>query len=182
MKEIVFLDTETSGLGSSAEIVEIGIVGLSGHGVESVLLDTLVKPVSDIPEEATRIHGITNEMVSGAPVFAELYPLLVEQLSGKSVYIYNKAYDTQIIDNACIRAGLPLIEFDSYCLMLPFSELYGDWNDYKKSYRWQKLTTAFSMCDDIHQDDRVLIQAHRAVGDSIMSKYVYKLLKQKELI
>lgn len=182
MSEIVFLDTETSGLGSSAEMVEIGIVGLSGNGVGSVLLDTLVKPVEAIPEEATRIHGITNEMVSGAPVFAELYPILVNHLTGKSVFIYNKAYDTQIIDNACIRAGLPLIEFDSYCLMLPFSELYGDWNDYKKSYRWQKLTTAFSMCDDIHDDDRALIQAHRAVGDSIMAKYVYKLLRTKNLI
>ena len=26
--------------------------------------------------------------------------------------------------------------------MLPFAEIYGEWNDYHQSYKWQKLTTA----------------------------------------
>ena len=50
----VIFDTETTGLDSDAEIIEISCI--NAHG--SALLDTLVKPTTSVPEDATRIHGL----------------------------------------------------------------------------------------------------------------------------
>ena len=56
----VYIDTETTGLEKTDEIVEFSIVDFDG----SILYSSLVKPSKPIPTEASRIHGITNEMVS----------------------------------------------------------------------------------------------------------------------
>ena len=61
----LILDAETTGLGEDAEIVEITIIDTTGKP----LINTLVKPSTPIPAEATAIHGITNEMVRHAPTW-----------------------------------------------------------------------------------------------------------------
>lgn len=58
MSNYIILDTETTGLDNTAEIVEISVINDQGE----VLLDTLIKPTKPIPGDATAIHGITNEM------------------------------------------------------------------------------------------------------------------------
>jgi DNA polymerase-3 subunit epsilon len=66
----VVLDTETTGLDPSDEIIEIGIikleVGISGR-IYRVLevFNQLQQPQKPIPEEITRITGITNAHVAG---------------------------------------------------------------------------------------------------------------------
>jgi DNA polymerase III subunit epsilon len=67
-KRFLLLDTETTGL-DFAEVVEIAIIN---HNKE-VLLNTLVKPLDPIPDEAIAIHGITNEMVETATSFASIH-------------------------------------------------------------------------------------------------------------
>ena len=64
----LIVDTETTGLGDDAEIVEIAVVDSQG----SIVFDSLVKPSRPIPREASDIHGITNAAVAGAPGFAQL--------------------------------------------------------------------------------------------------------------
>ena len=64
----LFLDTETTGLHASDQIVEIAICDLGGN----VLFDTLVKPTAPIPPEASAIHGIDDAMVASAPGWPEV--------------------------------------------------------------------------------------------------------------
>lgn len=90
----LILDTETTGLDERAEIIEISIIDCTGQ----VLLDTLVKPTSPIPAEATRIHGITNEMVAEAPTWPEVIRKFEEIVIGRDLVIYNADYDLRIID------------------------------------------------------------------------------------
>lgn len=59
----IFLDTETTGLGRDAEIIDLGVVDMHGN----VLIDTLIAPRSPIPPETTRVHGIVDADVIGAP-------------------------------------------------------------------------------------------------------------------
>ena len=62
----VILDTETTGLGADARIVEIsGICAVSGD----VLFNQLVNPLCNIPEDAHAIHGITDSDVATMPTF-----------------------------------------------------------------------------------------------------------------
>lgn len=86
---VVVLDTETTGLGDDARIVDIAVT--DRHG--AVLLDTLVDPRAPIPAEATDIHGITDAMVAGAPTFPEVLERLSEVLAGRHCLIYNAGYD-----------------------------------------------------------------------------------------
>lgn len=65
----LIVDTETTGLGDDAEIVEIAVVDSQG----SIVFDSLVKPRRPIPREASDIHGITNAAVEDAPGFAQLW-------------------------------------------------------------------------------------------------------------
>ena len=85
----VVLDTETTGLHDSARIVEIAVLGVDG----SVLLDSLVNPGVPIPAEATRCHGITDDMVKDAPTFGDLLVPLTGALINRKVVVYNRDFD-----------------------------------------------------------------------------------------
>lgn len=64
---IAVLDVETTGLRPGIDrVVEVGLARFEcGNFVESV--GSFVNPGMPIPEEATAIHGITDEMVADAP-------------------------------------------------------------------------------------------------------------------
>ncbi|TMV08953.1 3'-5' exonuclease [Ruegeria sediminis] len=75
ISDLVFVvfDTETTGLlPHKDEIVQIGAVRVvRGRIVEGENMDVLVDPGVPIPRSSTRVHGITNEMVKGAPGIAQ---------------------------------------------------------------------------------------------------------------
>jgi len=59
-------DLETTGLDiETAHVVQVGLVKMVGGEVVA-RKDVLVRPPIEISEEATKIHGITNEMVANA--------------------------------------------------------------------------------------------------------------------
>jgi DNA polymerase-3 subunit epsilon len=61
----VFMDLETTGLDiASDRIVEIGLVKLLPDGTRQTLVER-VDPGIDIPETATKVHGIHNDEVRG---------------------------------------------------------------------------------------------------------------------
>ncbi len=116
--ETVYLDTETTGLspGNGARIVEIAILDDDGRP----LLDTLVNPDCEIPDEASSIHGITDRMVADAPTFASLDSEITSVTSGRHVVIYNAGFDTRFFPDGLERAGRVS------CAMLAFAEEYGE--------------------------------------------------------
>ena len=136
---MLILDTETTGLHGNAEIVQIGIIDLSG----AVLLDTLVKPTRPISRDASAIHGITDAKVADAPTFADLAPQLRELLSGVTVVIYNAAFDERMLEQSAqahqLTYEVPIFAGEYTCAMEPYSTWCGDWSSYHGSYRWQRL-------------------------------------------
>lgn len=100
---VLVVDTETTGLGDDAQIVEVAAVVMDqGAVVEEVA--TLVNPGWPIPAAATEIHGITDAMVARAPSFEELAPRLHARIQAADVVVaYNAAYDAGRI-NAELRA------------------------------------------------------------------------------
>lgn len=142
----VVLDTETTGLHDSARIVEIAILSIDGE----VLLDSLVNPGVPIPAEATRIHGITDEMVKDAPTFSDLLVPLTAALHGRKVVIYNRDFDkrrlaielhhhyrTRYVNlekprngqrriHPAARAWLAAQSWED-CAMVAYAEWCGDW-------------------------------------------------------
>ncbi len=134
----VILDTETTGLGSDAQVIQIGVIDGKGN----VLIDNiLVKPTMPIAPDATAIHHITNEMVQDAPSFPNILPQLCEVVEGKLLVIYNAQYDMRLLVQSGKAHGVALsLGIKGFaCAMLQYAEWFGDWNDYHKSFRWQKL-------------------------------------------
>lgn len=134
----LILDTETTGLGDDAEIVQVAILTTDGRTV----LDSLVRPTRPIPPGATAVHGITDEIVRVAPDWRALWPAIAQVLGGRVVVVYNAAYDTRLIRQSCmlaeIRASIDRVA-EWHCAMLPYAAWVGDWNSYRGNYRWQKL-------------------------------------------
>lgn len=167
----VVLDTETTGL-ERGEICQIAIINSSAE----VLLDTLVKPVNPIPFNATQIHGITDEMVQDAPGFVDLLAQLRTILNQTNVIVYNAVYDRKMLHQSAEAAAIDRTDWkllsDWWCAMEAFAQIYGDWNSYRHSYRWQKLTTAARYY-------RIPVNnAHSALGDCLMTLEVCKRMAQ----
>jgi DNA polymerase-3 subunit epsilon len=161
----VYLDTETTGLDSRAEICDLAVVDHDG----TVLLDTLVRPSRPIPPEASRVHGITDEMVADAPGIAEVLPRLAEVLAGRTLVIYNAVYDLRMLvqaERACgvqVRGCSPASSV--HCAMELYAEWWGEWNDYHGSFRWQKLGAAARQ-----QNIALPPDLHRARADAELTR------------
>lgn len=160
-EDFLILDTETTGLYTSDDIVEISIIDRHGN----VLLDTLLKPYKPIPKEAIDIHGITNEMVENAPSFRDIYPTLKRILEGKKVLIYNAAYDKPMICSAIYRNELEYISFEVDCVMESYMMANGN-------SRWVKLSDASGR-----------YSGHRALYDCFSTlKVVQDMWKELDLL
>ncbi len=151
----VILDTETTDL--DGYLVEIAVIDTAG----AVLLDTLVNPKQPISAGARSVHGITDEMVAGAPTFAAIFQQLDALLTDRTVIAYNAAFDRGILINEVYRmlAARPVVAESPErryqrlndvwkawvgrqrwaCAMETYAAFCGDWSNYHGNYRWQPL-------------------------------------------
>lgn len=158
--DTLILDTETTGLGGDAEIVQIAAIDLRGR----VILDTLVKPVRGIPQDATEIHKITLKTVEDAPTFAELVDQIRDALHGRTCLIYNREYDWRLLRQSALAHGLDAMaalpssaRFE--CVMLPYAAYVGEPGRRIGEYRWQRLKGGdHSALGDCRATRRVLFQ------------------------
>jgi DNA polymerase-3 subunit epsilon len=92
-QDLVFVDLETTG-GNAAyhRITEVGIVRMErGEVVEE--WSSLINPECRIPAYIESFTGITNEMVAGAPRFADVAALVLEKLRGPVFVAHNARFD-----------------------------------------------------------------------------------------
>lgn len=130
------IDTETTGLEPGRDrILQVSV--LDGDG--GVLFDSLVHPcgVSSWPE-AQRIHGITPDMVRGAPSMAELRPALDRVMAGAGLIVgYNTGFDLSFL-----RASGVVVPDAAVCdVMADYAPIAGEWADWADDWKWQKLSS-----------------------------------------
>jgi len=159
------LDTETTGLARPAEICQIAVVDALG----SIRLNTLVKTVRPIPADATRIHGISNADIAGAPGWDKVQPQLADLIDGHDVIIYNEAYDRKMLHLSDEAAGLGLLKYQDrarwYCAMLWYAAHRGEKGKYGDP-KWHSLTNAMA------QQNLPISNAHHALGDVLMTRHL----------
>ena len=170
----LILDTETTGLGDDAEVVELAVIDCTGN----VLLDTLVRPSGPVPAEAAAIHGITDAMLADAPTWSEIHDRFCCLVEGRQVVIYSREFDARVISQTARRYGLPapqgfdqVLEHDRIqCAMHVYAEFRGEWSEERGQYRWQKLSAA------AQQQGVTVENAHRALGDCLMTLGVVRAM------
>ncbi len=92
------LDTETTGLSPAegGKICEVAVsVSQNGHVLQE--FSTLINPQIPISPAVIAIHGITNQMVASAPVFADIVPQLTGILDGCIIVAHNADFDLSFL-------------------------------------------------------------------------------------
>lgn len=174
MKKIV-LDTETTGLGSCAEIVEISIID---NDSGEVLIDTLVKPTSPIPVDATNIHGITDAMVADAPAWSEIHDKVQTIFDHCSeLFIYNSEYDIRLIRQTADKYDLTMNASyqDITCVMRWYASVDERINYPYSDGRWFKLGAAAKL-EGFNEEG----ESHRALYDCRMTRFLIPVLECRE--
>lgn len=105
----IAVDVETAN-SNNFSICQIGLAGATDDG-QVTTLGTLVNPEEEIDPAFENIHGISNDMVSSAPTFIEIYDELSKILEGKSL-IQHSNFDKRALDMACHIYELPKINAD----------------------------------------------------------------------
>jgi DNA polymerase III epsilon subunit-like protein len=167
---VVFLDTETTGLRGDDQVCQVALVSKSGR----VVLDTLVKPTIPIPEHTSVIHGITDDMVQAAPSMGALWSELRGLLLSSTVVIYNADFDLRLLAQSLRAHGIEMIggdgvTLDSTCAMRLFAQYNGEWDDYHGHYRWRKLGEAGRLVGAKLPEG---MQPHTALADAEMCRQI----------
>jgi DNA polymerase-3 subunit epsilon len=158
----VYLDTETTGMHLSSEVIEIGIIDDQAN----VLFDSLVRPRGKIDPAAGRVHGITAEMLESAPTWDTTWPQAEAVLINRRIGVYNVEFDLRLIKqshkSSWLRWSLP--EGNFFDIMKLYARFFGDWDTYHRAFRYQSLEQAGRQC-------RIpLTNSHRAVDDCLLTR------------
>ena len=108
MREIV-LDTETTGLDPEAghRVVEIGCVELVNHLPTGRTFQRYINPERPMPDEAFRVHGLSEEFLAGHPVFAAVAEEFLEFIGDARLVIHNAGFDLRFLNAELKRLGRP---------------------------------------------------------------------------
>lgn len=99
MREIV-LDTETTGLDPAAghRLVEIGCVELVNHLATGRVFHRYINPERDMPEEAFKVHGLSEEFLADKPLFADVAGEFIDFIGDAPLVIHNAEFDMKFLN------------------------------------------------------------------------------------
>jgi len=107
LKPIIFIDLETTGLNPwSDRIVEATFLKIYPDGNEE-LITKLINPEVPIPDEATKIHGITDSDVANKPNFNQCSAEFIAFIADCDIAGFNvKRFDLLFLETEFRRAGV----------------------------------------------------------------------------
>ncbi len=162
--DFVVFDLETTGFGASAGVTEIGAVKVE-HGEFVDVFSSFVDPGRPIPYQIQVLTGITDEMVAGAPDFAELLPQFLAFAGDLPLVAHNARFDCAFVERTALALGLSILNPVVDTLKLA-RRVWPKLPSYKLTY-----LTAYH---DILQED-----AHRAWCDAQATAKLYLLMHDR---
>ena len=106
-RPIIFFDLETTGVDTARDrIVEISMIKVMPDG-EEITRTRRLNPGMHIPEEATAVHGITDDDVRDCPTFAQVAKSLEQFIRGCDFGGFNSnRFDLPVLVEEFLRAGV----------------------------------------------------------------------------
>lgn len=162
--KLVF-DTETTGLiqpdnaplEAQPRIIEVGLVVCEDDWTIKEKFNILIHPGFALPEEITKITGIKDSDLQGAPSFAGAISEITKRFKGAdSLYAHNLPFDRTMLVNELRRIGR---EFafpyppEQVCTAAYSEEVYG------------KRMRLIHLYEDVIR--KPLDQTHRAIDDAV---------------
>ena len=154
----VVFDTETTGLlpAKGDEIVQIAAVRVvNGRIVKGEVFDTLVNPGRAIPQSATAIHGVSDDMVADAPGVNEVVERFHSFCEGAVLVAHNAPFDMEFLYRREKQIGRsfknPVLD-----TVLLSAVVFGQWDNHTLDALVERLEI------DLPAEAR-----HTAIGDAI---------------
>ncbi|HEX3781450.1 MAG TPA: exonuclease domain-containing protein [Pseudonocardiaceae bacterium] len=161
----VVVDIEGNGQ-QPPDLVEVAAVPIE-HGKIGQPQSWLVRPDHPITPFVRRIHGISNEQVADAPVFADIAGELRAVLSGAAFVAHNAPADLGVLRRK-LPEWEPLEVFDTVRLSRRF-------RPNQASHRLGALVDAFYLADDLPAG----LKPHRATYDALVTARLFVMLITK---
>lgn len=179
----VVIDVETTGLSSTRDsLLEIAAIRFEDWTpVEK--FHTLINPGKHIPEEASAINNITDEMVADAPTFSEIIECLSSFIGKYSIVGHNLPFDLKFLYRYGYdfttekRRYYDTCEISKKVLKKPKMKWDKEYEEYVINYNYDydvedyKLTT---LCEFYQIRDNSF--AHRALSDALATGFLFKNL------
>ena len=108
----VTLDIETTGLSflEGHKIVEIGCVELLNNVPSGKTWQRYINPERSMPEQAFKIHGLSEEFLYNKPVFSEIVESFLNFIKDSDLIIHNARFDLPFINNELEIINKQIIE------------------------------------------------------------------------
>ena len=184
----LFFDTETSGLPSNHKapytdtdnwprIVQLAWLMADSEGTVLAEFDYIVKVDFEIPEEASRIHGITNAIASetGIPIYEVLNAFLSDFEKTDRLICHNVGFDLPVLQSELYRCDLRHENnLPTFCTMessTHYCQLPGN-----RGYKWPRLEELYRFCFGKQMKD-----AHNARADVRATFEIFHHLRSEKV-
>jgi DNA polymerase III subunit epsilon len=109
MSRSILFDTETTGLDplTGDRVIEVAALELLRDLPTGRQFHVLIDPGRDIPEEATRVHGLTRADLAGKPRFADIADEILAFFGEEPLVAHNAAFDFGFLNAELTRIGRP---------------------------------------------------------------------------
>lgn len=172
MDRLVFVDTETTGIGYKTErVLEVACIEVIDRKTTGEQIHQYINPEKEVGEGAFKVHGISWESVKHEPLFAECADSLIAMLRGGVFVAHNAPFDMGFLNEEFRRAGKDF-QIGRDCEVLDTLKLA------KSIYPGQK-NSLDALCNrlSIDRSSRVL---HGALLDTQLLVQVYIAMTQKQ--
>jgi DNA polymerase-3 subunit epsilon len=101
MQRDIVLDTETTGLDPDQghRVVELAAVELLNHLPSGRHFHCYINPERDMPEEAFRVHGLSNEFLRDKPLFRAEADRFLDFIADATLVIHNADFDIGFLNH-----------------------------------------------------------------------------------
>ena len=108
----IFLDTETTGLSyrEGHKIVEIACIETKDLIPTGRVYHKLINPKRDVPDEAFKIHGFSQEFLSDKEIFEDIADEFLKFIENKKIIIHNAPFDLSFLNGELSLLKKKLIE------------------------------------------------------------------------
>ena len=149
----VAFDTETTGLKSDEnKVVEIGAIKFNKDGIIS-RFSVLIDPQMPMPEEASAVNHITDEMLKDQPVFKDIAKDFLRFIQNSILIAHNASFDINFINSELKNCKIGKLTNKVIDTLIFAREVF----PHLDSYKLQDIAKRF---------DIVAFEAHRAEDDS----------------
>lgn len=161
-QDYLFFDTETTGLGTEDEVIELAIVDSDGNKV----YESRFNPTSEIDPMAQEVHGLSKEILKDSPCFKDEYQKIQDIIKDKVLFAYNVNFDKRMLESSCRKYNLPVFDNVEYMDLAVIKE------ENRDRIKYYNLNALMELTETPFRQDRTI---HGALVDTYA---IYDLFTQ----